>query len=157
MKAIEVSSISFDVELAKLHQRFDETLLSFYKRITSLMQRVRAKNRPASNFSTILTLLKSVMLDTILRAFIKEIKDHTVRKEAIREMTAADRSLKSVYNLTEEIRRINLKIQKIYEEKIKSKQFTFYKDLAKRNMSRNQIDALITVYYSTDISNKASE
>ncbi len=121
------------------------------------MQRVRAKNRPASNFSTILTLLKSVMLDTILRAFIKEIKDHTVRKEAIREMTAADRSLKSVYNLTEEIRRINLKIQKIYEEKIKSKQFTFYKDLAKRNMSRNQIDALITVYYSTDISNKASE
>lgn len=141
-RSVEVSPIPFDAELAELHQRPDEALSSFYKRVTSLMQRVGAKDRPAPNSSTTLTLLESAMLDTILRAFLKGIRDHAVRREATRGMAAADRSLKSVYNLAEEARRTNLEIQKIYEEEVKSKQFTFYKDLAERNMSKNQIDAL---------------
>jgi hypothetical protein len=101
-KAVELSPIPFDVELSELRQRPDETLASFYKRVTNLMQRVGAKDRSALASSTTLTLLKSAMLDTILRAFITEISDHAVQREATRGMAATDRSLRSIYNLAEE-------------------------------------------------------
>ncbi len=153
-KAVEIFLISFDVELSELHQRSDETLASFYKRVTSLMQRVGAKDRPALTSSTTLTLLESAMLDTILRAFIKGISDHIVQREATRGMAAADRSLKSIYNLAEEARRTNLEIQKLFEEEVKSKELVFYKDLAERNMSKSQIDALMTAYHSAATPNQ---
>jgi hypothetical protein len=153
-KAVEISPIPFDVELSELRQRSDEALVSFYKRVTSLMQRVGAKDRPALTSSTTLTLLESAMLNTILRAFIKGISDHTVQKEATRGMTATDRSLKSVYNLAEEARRTNLEIQKLFEEEMKSKELIFYKDLAERNMPKSQIDALMTAFHPTSAPNK---
>ncbi len=153
-KAVEISPIPFDVELSELRQRSDEALVSFNKRVTSLMQRVGAKDRPALTSSTTLTLLESAMLDTILRAFIKGISDHTVQREATRGMAATDRSLKSIYNLAEEARRTNLEIQKLFEEEIKSKELIFYKDLAERNMSKSQIDALMTAYHSAATPNQ---
>ncbi len=82
------------------------------------------------------------------------ISDHTVQKEATRGMAATDRSLKSVYNLAEEARRSNLEIQKLFEEEMKSKKLIFYQDLAERNMSKSQIDALMTAYQSSAASNK---
>jgi hypothetical protein len=97
---------------------------------------------------------ESTMLNTILRAFIKGISDHAVQREATRGMTASDRSLKSIYNLVEEARRTNLEIQKLFEEEVKSKELIFYKDLAERNMSKSQIDALMTAFHSAATSNQ---
>jgi len=153
-KAVEISPMSFDAELAELRQRPDETLVSFYKRVTNLMQRVGAKDRPAFTSSITLTLLESAMLDTILRAFIKGISDHAVQREATRGMAATDRSLKSIYNLAEEARRTNLEIQKLFEEEVKSKELTFYKNLAERNMTKSQIDALMTAFHSAATPNQ---
>ena len=56
---MEVVSISFDVEITELRQRFDESLSIYYKRVLNLMQRVGAQNRPAALSSTSLTLLES--------------------------------------------------------------------------------------------------
>jgi len=91
----------------------------------------------------------SAILDTILRASITEIFDQAVQREATRGKAAADRSLRSIYNLAEEARRTNPKIQKLFEEEVKSKELTFYKELAQKNMSKAQIDALLTSYYSS--------
>jgi len=128
-KAIEISFISFDVKLFELRQRSDEALVIFYKRVTSLMQHVEAKDKSAFSSFTTFTLLKSAMLNIILRVFIKKISNHIVQREVIRSMTAINKSLKSIYNLAEKARWMNLKIQKLFNEKVKSKKLIFYKKL----------------------------
>lgn len=50
------------------------------------------------------------MLNIILKVFIKEIKNHEIRKKIIKNIITTDRSFKSVYILAKETRRINLKI-----------------------------------------------
>ncbi len=85
-KAIEISFISFNVKLFKLRQRFDKALVIFYKRVTSLMQHVKAKDKSTFSSFTIFTLLKSAMLNTILRAFIKRISNHIVQRKVTRNM-----------------------------------------------------------------------
>ena len=49
-------------------------------------------------------------------------------------MTSAVKFLKLIYQLTEKARRINLKIQKLFEKKIKQDELFFYKNLIKRNL-----------------------
>lgn len=43
--AVELTPIPFDVELAELKQREDESLAGFYNRVTNLIQRVKTKDR----------------------------------------------------------------------------------------------------------------
>ena len=76
-KIVKIISMSFDVELAELRQRDDESLHAYYKRVINLMQRVEVKNR---TLIVTLTLLESTMLDIILRVFIKNLVNTKVRK-----------------------------------------------------------------------------
>ena len=64
-KAVKATSIPSDIEITELRQRPEETLSTYYKRVLNLMQRVRAKDRPASTPNTAFTLLESSMLDII--------------------------------------------------------------------------------------------
>ncbi len=146
-KAIEIFLISFDIELFELRQRSDEALVIFYKRVTSLMQHVEAKDKSAFSSFTILTLLKSAMLNIILRAFIKKISNHIIQRKVIRNMTATDKSLKFIYNLAEKARWMNLEIQKLFDEKVKLKELIFYKKLTQKNMFKAQINVLLTSYH----------
>ncbi len=146
-KAIEISFISFNVELFKLQQCSDEALIIFYKRVTNLMQHVKAKDKSTFNSFTILTLLKSAMLNIILRAFIKKISNHIIQRKVIKSMTATDKSLKSIYNLVEKVRWMNLKIQKLFNEKVKLKKLIFYKKLIQKNMFKVQINVLLISYH----------
>ncbi|KAF6238681.1 hypothetical protein HO173_003187 [Letharia columbiana] len=142
-KAVEVSAIPFDVEIADLHQRPEESLASYFKRVTNLMQRVGIKDRPAATPSAAFSLLESTMLDTILRAFIRGLNDQEIRKEATRGMASSDRSLHMVYNLAEEARRTNAEIQKLLDEESRSDQLQFYKSLVERNLPKQQVASLL--------------
>jgi len=68
------------------------------------MQHVKAKDKSVFSSFITFTLLKSVMLDIILRAFIKRISNHIVQREVIRNMIATDKSLKFIYNLAKKVR-----------------------------------------------------
>jgi len=68
------------------------------------MQCVEVKDKSTFNSFTILTLLKSAMLNIILRAFIKKISNHIIQREVIRNMIATDKSLKFIYNLAEKVK-----------------------------------------------------
>ena len=70
---VEITSVFFDVELTELKQRENEFLSSYYKRIINLMQRIEVKNKNDS--ATSLFMLKSIMLNTVLKIFIKNITD----------------------------------------------------------------------------------
>ncbi len=146
-KAIEISFISFNVELFKLQQHSDEALVIFYKQVTNLMQHVEAKDKLTFSSFIIFTLLKSAMLNIILWTFIKRILNHIVQRKVIRNMIATDKSLKSIYNLAEKVRWMNSKIQKLFNEKVKLKELIFYKKLIQKNMFKAQINILLTLYH----------
>ncbi len=133
-KAIKIFFISFNVKLFKLWQCSDKALVIFYKWITSLMQHIEAKDKSAFSSFIILTLLKSAMLNIILWAFIKRILNHIIQRKVMRDMTATDKSLKFIYNLVKKVKWMNLKIQKLFDEKVKLKKLIFYKKLTQKNM-----------------------
>ena len=87
-------------------------------------------------FVAAFSLLESTILDIILRSFIRDINDHEIRKKVTRNIIIINRSLRFVYNLIEKTRRINMKIQKLIEEKNKSNELLFYKSLVKKNLSK---------------------
>ena len=54
--------------------------------------------------------LKSIFLNIVFRAFIRDLIDFEIRKKIIRDMTQIDYSLLEIYNFVEKARRNNLKI-----------------------------------------------
>ena len=146
-KVVEIIFVLFDVKLIELRQRDDEFLIDYYKRVINLMQRIDAKNRFAFAATTTFILFEFVMLNTILRAFIKDLFDSKIRKKATRNMISSDRSLRTIYQLAEKTRRINIEIKKFFDEKFKYDELSFYKNLAQRNLFRHQIKILFTKYH----------
>lgn len=148
-KEIEVSPIPFEVELAELHQRPEEPLSAYYKRVCGLMKGVGAKDRPASTpASPGLNPMESAFLDTVLRAFIRGLNDQEIRKEATRGMAQADRSLLGIYSLAEEARRTSLEVQKLLDEEAKTDELKFYKSLVEKNLPQQQVASLLASYHA---------
>ena len=94
------------------------------------------KNKSVLIFATIFTLLKSIMLDMILKFFIRNINNHEIRKEIIRDMIVINRFFRFVYNFVKKTKHINIKIQKLTKKKSKSNELLFYKSLMKKNLSK---------------------
>ena len=63
-KTVEVTPMSFDIELSDLRQKPNESLTSYYTRTLNLMQKYGAKDRSPT---VLLTLAESSLLDTFLR------------------------------------------------------------------------------------------
>jgi hypothetical protein len=115
------------------------------------MQRIDVKDRSSSISHVdefILSFFKSVMLDIILRAFIRELFDSEIRREVTREMISFDRSFKIIYQLIEKARRINIKIQKLYDEEIRQNELSFYRKLVQQSLLQTKIEAMLTQYHS---------
>ena len=146
---IEISPISFEVELAELHQRPEEPLSSYYKRVCALLKEVGARDRPAST-STLpaLTKMESTFLDTVLRAFNRGLNDPELRKEATRAMAHPDRSLLGLYTLAEETRRTSLEVRKLLDEEAKTDELQFYKSLVEKNLPQHQVASLLASYHA---------
>jgi len=77
-KSAEISTTTFDMELTDLKQQ-DESLSAYYKRVTAMMQRVGARDRPHVATEKPLTPLEVAKLDTVMRAFIKGLADVDLR------------------------------------------------------------------------------
>ncbi|KAL9076268.1 MAG: hypothetical protein Q9161_000984 [Pseudevernia consocians] len=128
-KAVKATSIPSDIEITELRQRPEETLSTYNKRVLNLMQRLNAGYH--------------------MRAFIRGLNDHEIRKEATRDMASTDRSLYMIYNLAEEARRTNAEIQKLLDEEVKSDQLSFYKSLVERNVSKQQVASLLASHQAS--------
>ena len=140
--------ILFNIKLAKLYQKPYESLSAYYNRAIKLLKRVGTKDRTPSIY---LLVAESTLLDTILRVFLTRISDIEVRREATRDIELSNRSLNSIYTLAEEARRTNIELRKLREEEIKANKLIFYQNLTERNISKNQIEVLITSYNSTRV------
>ncbi len=155
-RVVKVILVSIDVELFELKQKSNETLTSYYKRVTSLMQRIDVKNRSNSHVDEfVLSFLESIMLDIILRTFTRELFNSKIRRKAIREMISSDRSLKIIYQLTEETRRTNIEIQKLYDEEVRQNELSFYRELTQQSLSQIKIEAMLTQYHFNRLRSKS--
>ena len=128
-KVMELSLVPFDIEITELHQRTGESITIYYKRVINIILRVSIKDRLVPPTINTLGSLKAIILNTILKAFIKGLTDYKIRKEATRGIASIDRSLLIIYNLAKEARRTNTKIKKLYNKESRSDELAFYKNL----------------------------
>lgn len=111
-----------------------------------MLQRVGLRDRSAPAVLptiTTLTSVESIMLDTVLRAFIRGLRDSKIRVKATRGMASQDRSLRSIYQIAEEAHRTNKSIQKLHDEESKPDELGFYKNLVQENLPEHQVASIL--------------
>ena len=86
------------------------------------------------------------LLDTFLRTWLRGLTDNNIKRKCAEYMGATDRSLRMLYDAAESARRINLEVQKLFEDETKESELRFYKEIAQRNMPETQINALLASY-----------
>ena len=143
-KAVESAPVSFDLEASELRQKQDESVMSYYSRTLNLMQKYGAKDRSAT---VVLSLAESTLLDTFLRAWIKGLIDPSIKRKAAEGMGDPNRSLKAVYGLTEQARLINAEVQRLFKEESQEEELSFYKGLAEKNMSSQQLSSMLATHH----------
>ena len=154
-KSSEISNTTFEAELTELKQQ-DESLSAYYKRVTSMMQRVGAKDRALPGAIPI-TPLESAMLDTIMRAFLKGLSDPDVRREATRGLASIDKSLRGVYALAEESRLTKLEVSKLVAEDFKSQELEMLRSVVQKTIPKSQFDSMVSAYQAKANPNQAWE
>lgn len=93
LKEVEIEDlfISFEIKLVELYQRLNELLLIYYKIIYNLIKDVSVKDRLISTSVFFeFNSLKSIFLNIILRAFIRDLIDFEIRKKVIKSITQID-------------------------------------------------------------------
>ena len=107
-------SINLDSEIIELKQLKNESLSTYYKRIINLLIRADDKNR-SRKFTKVIFLssLKATMLDTMMRFFVRDLRNLNVRKNTLRELVFSDRSLLDLHTIAEKSKRTKLKYVKL--------------------------------------------
>ncbi|SLM39631.1 Zinc finger, CCHC-type [Lasallia pustulata] len=144
LKVPEPSVVHFDSEISDLRQKDDEALVTYYQRTTSLLSRVGGRDRPReiTPSTPALSPLEAAMLDTVMRAFTRGIRDSDIRRDALRGLVLWDRSLCGVYSISEESRRAKGEYIHLQEEAAKAQELQFYREVVQRNMPTTQINSL---------------
>ena len=94
-KSYDSTPTSFDDELHDLTQMKDESIGSYYQRVLAMMHKVGGRDRNSDG--PLLTILESTMLEMVIRAFVKGLRDDDVQQEATRNIKFADNSLYTIY------------------------------------------------------------
>ncbi|SLM37519.1 hypothetical protein LPUS_07377 [Lasallia pustulata] len=149
-KVPEPSVVHFDSEISDLKQKDDEALVTYYQRTTSLLSRVGGRDRPReiTPSTPALSPLEAAMLDTVMRAFTRGIRDLDIRRDALRGLVSSDRSLYRVYSISEESRRAKGEYIHLQEEAAKAQELQFYREVVQRNMPTTQIDSLKASFHA---------
>ncbi|SLM40420.1 hypothetical protein LPUS_11218 [Lasallia pustulata] len=103
-KTLDTPAIHFDSKIADLRQLADEPLIAYYKRMITLLSRVGGRDRPSMTATRLpaLSPLEAAMLNTVMRAFTRGIRDPDVRREALRGLVSVERLLIRVYTMAED-------------------------------------------------------
>lgn len=142
-KTIKTFSTSFDIELEEMKQKSKKLIEAYHKRFLTLMLRYGVKNRSiASN----LFLLKSVILDVIMKTFVRGLLDDEVRKKTIRGLFTTKKSLRGFCSLTKNADRSKREFQKLMKEENKSRELKFYRNMIQRTMPQDRIEAMLVSY-----------
>ena len=116
-RTIEHPPISFYVEISSLKQNHDKSLLLYYQQTLSLLYQIEGKDKTVEGSILIgLSILESVVLDIIIRAFLKGLFDKDVKQSILRVVATSGRLLHSLYIMAEESKTAQEKYNKIIQE-----------------------------------------
>ncbi len=96
-KIVNFTSHSFDTKLNEIRQKSNEFIISYYKRFLTLMLRIEVKNRLSIET---LFLLKSTILDVIMKTFVRELLNDDVRKKIIKDFVMIEKSFCELCTMT---------------------------------------------------------
>ena len=136
-KTQEFTTINFDEEMMNLRQKDGEVLMSYYKRVASIMFQVGAKDRGIIP----LTQAESILLDTAIRAFVRGISDRYVQIEAFRHLMKSDRSLRDIYAAAKKANKNKNVIKKLVDEESRTKELDYLRSYALKTMTKAQLDS----------------
>lgn len=111
---------------------------------------VKDRSRPGSldTAALLLTTLKSTILDTIIKAFIRGIMDEDIKILILKGLVSAERSLLTVFIVAEEAARAKIELKKLQNEKLRYRDLQFYKNVVQRNMPSQQIKTILAFYHA---------
>ena len=145
-QSAKIATISFNTELSDLKQQ-NESLSTYYSRVSTMIQRVGARDRPTSILiGPQLTLLEEAMLDNVIRAFLKGLADQDVCREATRGLAATNCSLRGIYTLAKQARRTKDEFAQLEKEQFKSRENELLRAILEKNITKVQLDALVSSF-----------
>ena len=120
-----------------LRQKNDEILMFYYKRIAFIMFQIEARDRDIVS----LIQTKSILLNTVIRIFVREISDRYVQIEAFRHLTKSDRSLRDIYAAAKKTNRNKNVIKKLVDEESKIKKLNYLRSYVLKTMIKTQLNS----------------
>lgn len=121
-EAVETAQVPFDIEISELLQGLEEPWMP----ITSV------PTKDGISTTGALTILESTMLNSVLRAWTKDLGHNDIRKDTVRGLAPPDRSLKQFYAIAEGTRRTKLGLDKLAPRNEKAERWTSAKTLPPR-------------------------
>ncbi len=147
VKFIKSATVNFDIELNDLRQFSDEFINIYDKRLTALMLRVKIRNRTETELS--LFLLEFVILNVIMKSFVRDLLNDDTRKKTIRDLIMIDKSLKDLCNLTKNVDRVKKKFHKLMKKENKTKELIFYKKMINKSTFQDKVQIML-IFYKID-------
>ena len=111
---MKIFNINFDTELGEMKQKPNEIINSYHKRLLALMLKYEIKNRLLTEN---LFFLKFVILNVIMKIFVRDLLNNEVRKKTIRELFAAENFFRRLCSLTKNVNKSKKKFQKFMKKK----------------------------------------
>ena len=150
-KTYEINLENYNQKLEDFHQTENESLLSYYSRMKSLIHKMSVKKKSFLSETISLSHIDFMILDIIFRIFLRDLNDTDIRREITKDMKSFDKSLRSFYLLIEEIKIIKVELEKFKKEEKKIKEFQLYKNYANDLLDKSKLTALLFEFtLSTD-------
>ena len=129
-----------------LRQKNDEILMFYYKRVAFIMFQIEVKDRDIIS----LIQTESILLNTAIRIFVREISDRYVQIEAFRHLMKSDRSLRDIYAAAKKTNKNKNVIKKLVDEKSKIKKLDYLKSYVLKTMIKTQLNSNLAFLSSNE-------
>lgn len=127
-----------NIDIAELAQGPNEPLKDYYQRTKVLL--TQAGTKDPIDGEPPLSKAESNILYTIMSRFIHGLHDASLKPEAVKALSSLKRSLHSTFLAVEQARVVALEWRKWRDNEQKMMENQFYRDLAERNMTKEQIE-----------------
>jgi len=130
-------------EIEHLGQNETESLQNYYLRTVNILRRAHGKDRPRpANTDTRLSGLEEVMLDTMVSAFVKGLRDNRVRRSSLEKDAATAGSLWRSYEIVQATQRSLELLDQIEHERNEKLKMAKMEELLSKQYGRPVVSVL---------------
>ena len=112
----------------------------------ALIHKMKVKKKFSLSEIISLNHIDLIILNIIFKTFLRELNDADIRRKTTKDMNSTNKSLKSLYLLTEKIKIMKTKLTKLKKKEKKAKEFQLYKNYANDFLNKSKLTALLSEY-----------